>query len=596
MCGIFGGVQEAPVVDALLTGLSRLEYRGYDSAGVATLEPDLCLKKVEGPVRRLGDLCRQMPPSGAIGIAHTRWATHGEPSAVNAHPHRAGKVAVVHNGIIENHSHLRGELEDFGVVFESQTDTEVIPHLVESYRAAGATTIDAVKYSVERLEGRFAFAVLCEDEPDQIIAARQGSPLVVGRSDRGTWLSSDDAALSEVADEVAVLEDGDLVTLRRDGIEFSKVNGRVYPRQFQKLEKQDWQEPIGEDDDYTSREMLEQPEALARTLRELRRRKLDIDAKAIASVQSLACGSSHYAACLAAPWFEELARLPVQNSIASECRDMALFDPKSSLNILVSQSGETADTLSAQTICKVAGHQTVAVVNIERSQMVRDADHVWLTRAGREFGVAATKTFTCQTIALALLAVRLARKRECVPAKTITDAANALNEFPEVFKHIEALAPRIEALADRLGKAQSALFLGRGGAFPAAAEGALKLKELSYIHAEAYPAGELKHGPIAVISDGMPVIVCAPSDTHWQRSIANMQEVKARGAWTILITDEGVSDTDGADEVITLPKLHPLVAPIAQVVVMQLLAYHTAKALDLNVDRPRNLAKSVTVE
>ncbi|MGI9499861.1 MAG: glutamine--fructose-6-phosphate transaminase (isomerizing), partial [Geminicoccaceae bacterium] len=575
---------------------SRLEYRGYDSAGIATLDPDLRLKKVEGPVGRLGDLCRQMQPEGVIGIAHTRWATHGEPSAVNAHPHRAGKIAVIHNGIIENHSHLRAELEDFGAVFESRTDTEVIPHLVESYRAAGATTVEAVKYSMGRLEGRFAFAVLCEDEPDQIVAARQGSPLVVGRSAEGSWLSSDDAALSDIADEVAVLEDGDVVTLRRDGIEFGKVEGEVYPRLFQKLEKQTWQEPVGEDDDYTSREMLEQPEALARTLRELRRTKLDIDAKAITRVHSIACGSSHYAACLAAPWFEKLARLPMHNSIASECRDMALHDPKRSLNILVSQSGETADTLTAQSVCKAADHQTMAVVNIGRSQMARDADHVWLTRAGREFGVAATKTFTCQTAALALLAVRLARKRKRVPAKTITEAANALNELPEVVKAIQPMQARIEVLAKRFAKAQSALFLGRGGAFPAAAEGALKLKELSYIHAEAYPAGELKHGPIAVISEGMPVVISAPSDAHWQRSIANMQEVKARGAWTILITDEGVTDTDGADEVIILPKLHPLVAPIAQVLVMQMLAYHTAKALDLNVDRPRNLAKSVTVE
>jgi glucosamine--fructose-6-phosphate aminotransferase (isomerizing) len=592
MCGIFGGVNGGAIASKLLSGLERLEYRGYDSAGLATLEPAIEIRRVEGPVRRLADICKQNPPAGAIGIAHTRWATHGVPAARNAHPHRTGKVAVVHNGIVENHASLRVQLEQAGAVFLSETDSEVIPQLVNVYKEQGLSTADAVRLTADRLEGRFAFAVLSEDEPDRIVAIRKGSPLVVGSGPKAAWLSSDDAALIGLADQVAILEDGDIVSLSAEGVVFEQGNKRP----FTTLQGQGWSSASALEGDVTSRELRVQPDAIRNTLAALDRIPLDVDAPRLSRIQTIACGSSHYAAMLARPWFEELAHLPVETTIASELGPLGLHENVSSLAVLVSQSGETADTLAAQALCKQAGCRTVAIVNTPRSQLARDADHQWPTHAGREFGVAATKTFTCQAAALAAMALRLARARARVYPAIIEEACFALEALPEAIDVAIGLEPQIRPIAHALASSKSALFIGRGQAFAAAAEGALKLKELSYIHAEAYPAGELKHGPIAIVEAGLPVIVLAPTNEHRARTVSNLQEVKARGAWTILVTDDVAGDDGGADAVLRLPRLHRLTAPIVQTVLLQMLACETARARGLDVDRPRNLAKSVTVE
>ena len=607
MCGIIGIVGKDQVADRLVDGLRRMEYRGYDSAGVCTVEDGhLIRRRAEGKLNNLVVELARNPAPGTIGIAHTRWATHGAPTTNNAHPHATDEVALVHNGIIENFRALREELIARGRSFESETDTEVVAHLVSEQVEAGLSPQDAVKAVLPRLRGAFALAIAFRSHPDMLIGARLGSPLVVGYGDGETFLGSDALALAPLTQRVTYLDEGDWVVITRDGADVFDATNTPVTRAIvasgataAAIEKGNFRH-------FMQKEIYEQPIVVAQTLRSYLRRyeqvvslpQIDFDLTSIRRVTIVACGTSYYAGMVAKYWFERFARLPVDIDVASEFRYRDPVLEPGGLAIFISQSGETADTLAALRHCKAAGQTIAVVVNVPTSTMAREADLLLPTHAGPEIGVASTKAFTCQLAVLAALAVHLAVKRGLISHAEEAEIVGQLDETPAALNAALAHDEEIAAIAPLIAPARDVLYLGRGPDYPLALEGALKLKEISYIHAEGYASGEMKHGPIALIDEKVPVIVLAPSGPLFEKTVSNMQEVRARGGKIVLISDaEGLAEAgEGCLATIEMPKVHPLIAPLVYAVPVQLLAYHVAVAKGTDVDQPRNLAKSVTVE
>ena len=607
MCGIIGIIGNEPVAPQLLEALKRLEYRGYNSAGVATIESGtLTRRRAEGKLKNLEQRLQREPLSGTIGIGHTRWATHGRPTENNAHPHATENLAVVHNGIIENFADLRRELEAKGAKFETQTDSEVVAHLVTDELKRGATPVEAVRAALPRLHGAFALAFLFAGEDNLLIGARRGSPLAIGFGDGEMFVGSDAIALAPFTDTVSYLEDGDWVILTRGGAEIHDANGTTVHRPQLKSQASIMLIDKGNHRHFMAKEIHEQPEVVAHTLA----RYIDMTAERVAlpmpltfdwqklkRVSIAACGTAYYAGMVARYWFEHFAKLPVEVDIASEYRYRDVPLEPGNLAIVISQSGETADTLASLRYAKENGQHVLSVVNVPSSTIARESEIVMPTLAGPEIGVASTKAFTCQLAALAVLALAAGRGRGVLDEVRERELVRALIEVPRHMSEALALEPQVEGLAHQLSKSRDVLYLGRGTSFPLALEGALKLKEISYIHAEGYAAGELKHGPIALIDEAMPVIVIAPHDNVFEKTASNMQEVAARGGRLILMTDaDGARAADPSTTVLTLPTVHDAVTPLVYAVPVQLLAYHTAVAMGTDVDQPRNLAKSVTVE
>ena len=608
MCGIIGILGRRPVADDLVESLRRLEYRGYDSAGIATLEGGRLTRcRAEGRLRNLQVKLSEAPLSGAIGIGHTRWATHGRPNETNAHPHASARLAVVHNGIIENFRELRDELRAAGHVFTTETDTEVVAHLVTSEMDKGLSPVDAVGASLPKLRGAFALAFLFQGEDDLLIGARRGSPLAVGWGDGEMYLGSDALALAPFTSEISYLEEGDWVVLTRSGATFRAADGTTVARPRIRTQASAFLVDKGAHRHFMAKEIFEQPEVVGHTLahyldmangRVALPFDLPFDPKALSRVTIVACGTAYFAGMTARYWFESLARLPVEIDVASEFRYREAPLPDGGLTIVVSQSGETADTLASLRYAKSQGQHILAVVNVPTSTIARESDIVAPTLAGPEIGVASTKAFTCQLSVLACLALALGRARGTLDAKQEADAVSALIAVPGLMAQALRLESEIETIAHAISKARSVLYLGRGTSFPLALEGALKLKEISYIHAEGYAAGELKHGPIALIDEEMPVIVIAPADAALEKTVSNMQEVAAREGKIVLIGDERAHEAASIDLAhgLVLAPMPPMFAPLVYAVPVQLLAYHTAVFMGKDVDQPRNLAKSVTVE
>lgn len=609
MCGIVGIVGRGEVASRLVDALKRLEYRGYDSAGVATLEERrIARRRAEGKLRNLEQRLADEPLGGTIGIGHTRWATHGRPNEANAHPHATAELALVHNGIIENYRDLRIGLENEGVRFSSETDTEVVAQLVSQEMRAGKAPREAVLAVLPRLSGAFSLAFLFEGEEDLIIGARRGSPLAVGHGEGEMFLGSDALALAPFTDEITYLEEGDVAILTRTGARLLDEAGRPVERRRTRVAAGVFTAEKGNHRHFMIKEIYEQPEVVARTLApyvdmaagriSAPTPDLPYDWKAIDRLTITACGTAYYAGLVAKYWFERLARLPVEIDVASEFRYREAPLPERGLTLVVSQSGETADTLAGLRYAKAQGQTVMAVVNVPTSTMAREAHVVAQTFAGPEIGVASTKAFTCQLTVLFSLALQAARARGTVSAQEEAELVKALLRVPALMGEAMKLEGAIDALARDLSRARDVLYLGRGSAFPVAMEGALKLKEISYIHAEGYAAGELKHGPIALIDENVPVIVVAPYDALFEKTISNMQEVAARGGRIVLLTDEKGAANAHMETLATLvvPGVHPVLAPLVYAVPIQLIAYHTAVFLGKDVDQPRNLAKSVTVE
>ena len=607
MCGIIGIVGRADVADRLLDGLKRLEYRGYDSAGVATVHGGAIeRRRAEGKLVNLGRELVAHPLPGTTGIAHTRWATHGAPTTSNAHPHATDEVALVHNGIIENFKPLREELIARGRKFTSETDTEVVAHLISEQVEAGMAPADAVKAVLPRLHGAFALAILFRAHPGMVIGARLGSPLVVGYGEDETYLGSDALALAPLTQKIAYLEEGDWVILRGDGAEIFDRDNVPVERPVTLSGVSGAMIDKGNHRHFMQKEIYEQPVVVAQTLRSYLQRMEDrvtlpipdFDLGSIKRVTIVACGTSFYAGMVAKYWFEQFARVPVDIDVASEFRYREPVMEHEGLALFISQSGETADTLAALRHARAEGQKIAVVVNVPTSTMAREADLLLPTHAGPEIGVASTKAFTCQLAVLAALAANLARAKGRLTPDEEKAIVHHLAEAPAALNAALAEDSRIEAMAHTIAGARDVLYLGRGTDYPLALEGALKLKEISYIHAEGYAAGEMKHGPIALIDDSVPVIVIAPSGPLFDKTVSNMAEVQARGGKVVLISDaEGVAQAgEGCIATITMPKVHPLIAPLVYAVPVQLLAYHVAVAKGTDVDQPRNLAKSVTVE
>jgi glutamine---fructose-6-phosphate transaminase (isomerizing) len=608
MCGIVGILGREAVATPLVEALKRLEYRGYDSAGVATLEGGhLTRRRAEGKLKNLEARLHREPLKGTIGIGHTRWATHGRVNETNAHPHATDRLAVVHNGIIENFRELRDELESDGVEFKTETDTEVVAHLVSAEMRGGKDPVQAVQAALPRLRGVFALAFLFEGEDDLLIGARKGPPLAVGYGDGEMYLGSDAIALAPFTDTISYLEDGDVAVVTRNHVEIRDGAGRRVKRQVIKTTASAFIVDKGNHRHFMAKEIHEQPEVVGHTLAHyidmateqvVLPGKLPFDFTKLSRVAMSACGTAFYAGLIAKYWFERFARLPVEIDVASEFRYReAPLDP-GNLAIFVSQSGETADTLASLHYAKGERQHTLAVVNVPTSTIARESDVVMPTLAGTEIGVASTKAFTCQLTVLACLAIAAGRARGVLSADDERKLVRAIIEVPRHMSAALALEPEVERLARDLAKCKDVLYLGRGTSFPIALEGALKLKEISYIHAEGYAAGELKHGPIALIDETMPVIVIAPYDRVFEKTVSNMQEVAARGGRIILVTDPRGAREATAESVatLTLPEMPASVTPIVYAVPVQLIAYHTAVILGTDVDQPRNLAKSVTVE
>jgi glucosamine--fructose-6-phosphate aminotransferase (isomerizing) len=608
MCGIVGFVGRKPAAAPILDALRRLEYRGYDSAGIATLERGLLTRR--RAAGKLGNLASKLtcePLVGRIGIGHTRWATHGRANENNAHPHAVDGVAVVHNGIIENHRELRNELKRAGACFETDTDTEVVAHLVNRQLKKGLEPVDAVRMALPRLEGAFALAFLFEGYENLIIGARKGSPLAVGYGRGEMYLGSDAIALAPLTDMINYLEDGDITVITRQGIEFLNAKGESVQRTPAKIAGSSVLVQKGQHRHFMAKEIHEQPRVVARTLAQYLDvaggtiklpDEVELDFRSINRISITACGTAFYAGLIARYWFERYAGLPVEIDVASEFRYRDVpFDP-GNLAIFVSQSGETADTLASLEFAKARGQRVLSVVNVPSSTMARASQVVFPTLAGPEVGVASTKAFTCQLATLACLAIAAGRDRGVLPADQEGALVRALADVPAYMTSALELEPKIREIARKIAACRDALFIGRGTNYPLALEGALKLKEITYIHAEGYAAGELKHGPIALIDKDLPVIVIAPGDMAFEKTMSNMHEVIAREGRTILITDQkGASlASPGAWSVLTLPDMPALVAPLVFALPLQLLAYHTALVLGTDVDQPRNLAKSVTVE
>jgi glucosamine--fructose-6-phosphate aminotransferase (isomerizing) len=606
MCGIIGISGTCEVAPRLIESLKRLEYRGYDSAGVAVVEDgSLERRRAPGKIRALEDVLRERPVRGVVGIGHTRWATHGKPNEVNAHPHAAGRVALVHNGIIENFAELKAELQAQGRAFASETDTEVIAQLLDSRLEAGLDPVTALKETLDRLHGAYALAVLVRGEEDMVLGARRGSPLVVGWGEGEMFIGSDALAVGPFTQKITYLEEGDYVAIDRDGARIWDADGRLANRPAQTVAATAALVEKGEYRHFMEKEIHEQPEACQHTLSAyldpVARKAFapgGVDFASLSRIQIVACGTAYYAGLIGKYVFERLAGLPVDVEIASEFRYREPALTAGSLALAVSQSGETADTLAALRYGKAHGLKTAALVNSHQSTMAREADVLWPTRAGPEIGVASTKAFTSQVSALLCLAVAAAAARGRIDAAEEARLVQTLLEAPRLVA--EALRSGNKAsvdLAHELSKARDVLYLGRGPMNPLALEGALKLKEISYIHAEGYAAGELKHGPIALIDEETPVVVLAPTDDFFEKTASNLQEVAARGGRVAVITDEaGAARTPLARWTLTVPTCDPLIAPLVYAVPVQLLAYHTAVLKGTDVDQPRNLAKSVTVE
>ena len=604
MCGIIGIVGTTDVTERLVDGLKRLEYRGYDSSGVAVLDNGaLKRQRAEGKIKGLEAKLGKEPLDGQIGIAHTRWATHGVPNETNSHPHFSGRVGVVHNGIIENFLDIRKELSHRD--FKTETDTEVAAHLVDEYLGQDHAPIDAFSKALKKLKGAYAFGLIIDGYTDQVFCARAGSPLALGIGDGEMYLGSDAMALAQLTTKLIYLEEGDWAVLTPTSYQVYDRNDNKVTRDITTLTGGPAMAEKGNYRHFMLKEMYEQPETIGRTLanyideyRLTSNMPEELDFSDIDRVIIIACGTACYAGMVAKYWFEQVAGLAVDVDIASEFRYRKPVLSKKSLFIAVSQSGETADTLAALRYCKEHGVKTAALVNVMTSTMAREADIALPINAGPEIGVASTKAFTSQLTALAALALAAAISRKTVSKEEQEALATALIKTPRLVKKALRLDDAIETMAFDFSKNKSAFYLGRGNQVPIAFEGALKLKEISYIHAEGYAAGELKHGPIALIEDGTPVIVLAPYDELFEKTISNLQEVASRGAFIILITDEtGAKHAENmADEMIVLPTAHEFVAPIVTTIAVQLLAYHTAVHLGTDVDQPRNLAKSVTVE
>jgi len=608
MCGIVGILGREPVAGLLVDALKRLEYRGYDSAGVATLESgQLVRRRAEGKLRNLEARLAREPLTGTVGIGHTRWATHGRPTEGNAHPHATEHLAVVHNGIIENFRELREELEKTGATFGSETDTEVVAHLVTREMKNGRSPAAAVAAALPRLRGAFALAFLFAGENDLLIGARKGSPLAIGYGDGEMYLGSDAIALAPFTDAISYLEDGDSAVLTRKSVEVHDAKGSKVERAVLKSSASAFLVDKGNYRHFMAKEIHEQPEVVGHTLAHYidmtaERVQLPVDLpfdfRTLERITMSACGTAYYAGLVAKYWFERFARLPAEIDVASELRYREVPLSPGGLSIFVSQSGETADTLATLRYAKEHKQHVLAVVNVPTSTIARESDAVMPTLAGPEIGVASTKAFTCQLAVLACLALAAGRARGVLSEEEEREMVRALIETPRLMAEALALEPQVEQFARDLAKSRDVLYLGRGTSFPLALEGALKLKEISYIHAEGYAAGELKHGPIALIDESMPVIIIAPHDRVFEKTVSNMQEVVARQGRIILITDpQGAHDVHmEALSTLTLPAMPATVTPLVYAIPVQLIAYHTAVVMGTDVDQPRNLAKSVTVE
>ena len=610
MCGIIGIIgnkEEGNVAARIVEGLKRLEYRGYDSAGIATLvNGHIDRRRAEGKLFNLAQNLIDEPLAGDVGIGHTRWATHGVPNEINAHPHATSNVALVHNGIIENFKELKAELLDRGANFVSETDTEVVVHLISQYLNDGLDPVAAAHTTLQRLEGAFALAVIFSGEHDLMVGARRGSPLVIGFGNGEVFLGSDAIALAPWTNRICYLDEGDWVVLHRDGAEIYDAAGAVVQREIKLAAASLGDISKGNYRHYMLKEIYEQPAVIGDTIhsffnpgeRSIQLPELPFNFTDVPKLSIIACGTSSYAAMVAKYWIEGMARIPVEIDVASEFRYRNAPLPEGGVSIFLSQSGETMDTLEALKLCKQQGQRILSIVNVPDSSIARESEVVLQTLAGPEIGVASTKAFTTQLVVLACLAITAAKQCGKLDAQAEAILSQAITEVPsravEVLHHDD----RIQELAQDLFKARDALYLGRGTSFPIAMEGALKLKEISYIHAEGYPAGEMKHGPIALIDEQVPVIVVAPKDQWFDKVASNMQEVAARGGKVVLISDaEGVAQAgDVAWASIRLPTVHPFVAPILYSIPVQLLAYHIAVLKGTDVDQPRNLAKSVTVE
>lgn len=607
MCGIVGVLGDHEAAPLLVEALKRLEYRGYDSAGIATVNNGkLDRRRAVGKLVNLSDLLVHDPLAGKSGIGHTRWATHGAPSVVNAHPHQAGPVAVVHNGIIENFRELRAELRAHGLEFVTQTDTETVALLTQHHMAQGAGPVEAARQTIARLHGAFALVFLFDGEDDLLIAARKGSPLAIGHGDGEMFVGSDAIALAPMTDRITYLEEGDIAVLTRTSLEIRDLNGELANRPIKTIQIEAAQVDKAGHKHFMAKEIAEQPRVIGEALRfylsgegdTIRLPGDGMDFTTIDRLSMVACGTAFYACMTAKYWFEQLAGLPVDVDIASEFRYREPPIPARTVALFVSQSGETADTLAALRFCADKAAAIVSVVNVPESSIARESDLALPIMAGAEIGVASTKAFTCQLTVLLLLALEAAHQRGRISNDELSDHLSALRALPVALNAALDLSGRIKQAARKLSESSDVLFLGRGPMYPLALEGALKLKEISYIHAEAYASGELKHGPIALIDKTMPVVVMAPRDALFDKTVSNMQEVMARGGKVMLITDaEGEAEaSDQTWQVLVMPRIDPVLTPILYALPAQLLAYHTAVAKGTDVDQPRNLAKSVTVE
>ena len=607
MCGIIGVLGQSGVTDRLVDALQRLEYRGYDSTGVATLTDGVIdRRRAEGKLNNLRDVLTENPLGGNSGIGHTRWATHGVPNEVNAHPHATDLVAMVHNGIIENYRELAGELKDDGCEFASETDTEIVVHLITKYVREGDSPQNAVARTLKRLVGAFSLGIIFSGEEDLMIGARLGSPLAVGYGDGEMYLGSDAMALAPMTNRISYLDEGDYVVLTRTGATFFDKDDNQVEREIKQTALSGAMIGKGNHRHFMMKEIFEQPAVIGDTLHSYINQANGtihlplppFDITSVPRITIIACGTSFYAAQVAKYWFEQIARVYVEIDVASEFRYREAPMPDGGMALFISQSGETADTLAALKYARLQGQNIVTIVNMPESSMAREADMVLPTLAGPEIGVASTKAFTCQLATLACLVVAVARARGAIDEAEERVLTEALVEVParasDVLNHDE----EVLKLAHDIFEARDILYLGRGTGYPIAMEGALKLKEISYIHAEGYAAGEMKHGPIALIDEEVPVIVIAPSDTLFEKTVSNMREVMARGGKVIFMSDSKGLDDIGSEAwaTVQLPDVHPFVAPILYSIPIQLLAYHVAVLKGTDVDQPRNLAKSVTVE
>lgn len=606
MCGIIGVIGKAPAAQLLIEGLKRLEYRGYDSAGIATLvngriERRRALGKLVNLERRVAE----EPIDGVIGIGHTRWATHGGPAERNAHPHATHLAAVVHNGIIENFLELRNELSAEGRVFESDTDTEAVVQLLTHYLEQGQSPEEATQNTLKRIEGAFALGILFAGHEDRLIAARRGVPLAVGYGDGEMYLGSDALALAPLTQKITYLVDGDWAVLTASGVTIRNGEGQIVEREIRTSSVSGAMIGKGEHRHFMYKEICEQPQVIGDTLKTMINPAtgavtlppMPFSLKGVDQVTIIACGTSYYAGMVAKYWIERIARVPVEVDIASEFRYREPVMRKGGLSLFISQSGETADTLAALRYCRTQGQHILALVNVAESSIARESDAILLTAAGPEIGVASTKAFTTQLTMLACFSLALAHAKEAIDGMEMARLSGALMEVPARIAEVLGHDERLKAIAEDIADSRDVLYLGRGGSYPIALEGALKLKEISYIHAEGYAAGEMKHGPIALIDESVPVIVIAPSDGLYDKTASNVQEVVARGGRVIFLSDAaGVARLGVAAVTMALPQADPFVTPILYAVPVQLLAYHVAVTKGTDVDQPRNLAKSVTVE